>query len=147
LECGAEKVGDADARNLAGVLEGKEESKPCTGVWLKGEEVLPVECGCAVGDFVFGVAREYFRQGTFAGAVGTHDGVDFAEGYGEGEAFEDFAFADTGVEVVDDKGLHGDTISWECVCCNIRLCGGLECAYRNCGLVIGGGGAAGVGNS
>ena len=47
------------------------------------------------------------REGAFAGAVGAHDGVDFAFRDFEGEALEDFgAVFEGGVEVLDVQA-HG----------------------------------------
>ena len=102
FEGGAEEVGIGDAGNLVGVLEGEEEAGAGAGVDGHVEDVLAVEGDGACGDFVFFVAGEDFGKGAFAGAVGSHDGVDFTGVDGEVEAVEDLTVRDLGGEIFDD---------------------------------------------
>ena len=107
FEGGAEKVCVGDAGDFVGVLEGEEKAGAGAGVNFKVEDVLAVEGDGACGDFVVAVAGEDFRQGAFAGAVGSHDGVHFTGVDGEVEAVEDLTVGDLGGEVFDDEGHEG----------------------------------------
>ena len=63
--------------------------------------VLAVEHDAALGDFIVLVAAEHLAERAFARAVRAHDGVDFTGLHFKGEALEDFAVRDLGVEVLD----------------------------------------------
>ncbi len=101
LQGGADEVGDGDAGNFAGILEGEEEAGASSGVGFHFENVLPVECDAAFGDDVIFVARENFGQGAFARAVGAHDSVDLARGHCERQALENLFISNGGVKVFD----------------------------------------------
>ncbi len=97
----AQEVGDGDAGDLDGVLEGQEDAEAGAFVGFHLEDVLAVDEDFAFGDGVFGVADDDLGQGALAVAVGAHDGVQFAAGHGQVDAFEDGLVADGGVQVAD----------------------------------------------
>ena len=86
VEGGAQEIGVADAGEFDGGLEGEEEAG--LGAQFRGqvEQVRAVEGDAAVGDGEIVAAGEHVGERGFAGAVGAHDGVDFAIGDGEVDA-------------------------------------------------------------
>ncbi len=59
----------------------------------------------AFGDVVAGMAGDGIAKSAFAGAVGTHEGVDFAAAELEVQAFENGLAVDGNVQVGDVKGF------------------------------------------
>ena len=73
----------------------------------KGEEVDAMKRGRALGDGESRVAGENRREGGFAGAVRTHDSVNFTAAYGKVDTFKYFFIADGSVEVFDIEEYFG----------------------------------------
>ena len=99
----SEEVEEADAWDGDGVLEGEEDA--CFGAfvgWL-ADEVDAVEEYLAAFNLIFGVAHEGVCEGAFAGAVGAHDGVDFALVDCEADAFDDLLAFNAYVKIFDLK--------------------------------------------
>jgi hypothetical protein len=88
-------------------LEGEEEAGAAAGIDGHVEDVFTIKEDLATGDFIVFVAAEDLAESAFAGAVRSHDGVDFTGLDREVQAFEDFAAGDGGVEVFDFEG-HGE---------------------------------------
>ena len=101
VEAGFEELPGADAGEFYGVLEGEEYAQAGADFGVEGEEVLAVVDGLAGGDGVVGASGEDVGEGAFAGAVGAHNGVDFAGADLEVDAVEDGEVAGGGVEVLD----------------------------------------------
>ena len=83
------EVGDGDAGDVDGVLEGQEDPRPGALVGLQVQEALAVELHLAGGGLVPGVARQYLGQRALSGAVGAHDGVDLTLAQGQVDPLED----------------------------------------------------------
>jgi len=88
VEGSAQELEVADAGDFDRVLEGEEEAGEGAFFHFQVEQVYTVEQDFACGDFEGVVAGEDLGQGAFAGAVGAHDGVDFAGFYLEVDALE-----------------------------------------------------------
>ena len=97
VDSGAHEVGDADAGDFDGVLEPEENAFAGADVDGHVEDVFAFVYDFALGDGVFGVACDDASKGAFAVAVGTHDGVDFADVDFKIYAFKNFFVADGGV--------------------------------------------------
>ena len=115
---GAQEVGDGHARNLDGVLHGQEQASLGALVDAHVGDELIVEPGFTGGDLVVGVTGEGVGHGGLTGAVGTHDGVDFAGVDGEVDALEDFLGTlgglDGDVQVLNAQSRHVYSLKLSC---------------------------------
>ncbi len=109
LDGGAEEVGDGDAGDFGGVLEGEEDAGAGAFVGLHFEDGFAFDEDLAGGDDVVGVAGDGLGEGGFAGAVGPHDGVNLAGFDRQVEAFDDGLVGGRGegdVQIADFEGGH-----------------------------------------
>ena len=101
VERGLEKIGAVHAGNLDRVLEGEEQSFARAFLRVEVEQVLAVVNHLAAGHVVTVAPGQHGGQRAFAAAVRAHDGVDFAGGNREVDAFQDFPSPTAGVQIFD----------------------------------------------
>ena len=101
LQRGPEKIGNRYAWNFHRILEGQEKSGAGAFVGLHFQDVLAVEKDIAAGQLIGRMAGHHFGERALSGPILAHDGVHFALGDFKGNALQDFAVADVGVEVLD----------------------------------------------
>ena len=115
---GTQEVGDGHASDLDGVLHREEQA--CLGTFVDahlGDELV-VEPRLTRGDLVVGVTGQGVGHGGLTGAVGAHDGVDFAGVDGEVDALEDFLGALSGldgdVQILNTQSRHMYSLQLSC---------------------------------
>ena len=101
LERRLEEGHGADARDFQRVLEGQEHTGGGALVGAHLEDVHAVEQDLAVEDLIILLAGDDVGQRRLAGAVGAHDGGDFAVLNGEVETVEDLLVLDGDGQVLD----------------------------------------------
>lgn len=109
VDGGTEELRGVDAREFHRILEGEKQAAARAFVGFQLQQVGAVQRGLAVGDGVAIAPRQRIAQRAFAGAVGAHDGVDFARVDREGEAFQDgfFGFFNRNMEILEVEEGHG----------------------------------------
>ena len=111
LERGADEVRVGNAGDFVGVLEGEEN--PGAGALIDGQcrDIDAVHRDGSGGGDIGLVAGDDLGEGGLAGAVGPHDGVDFAGWNLKGDSLEDFgAVFEGGVEVLDVEAHIGEFV-------------------------------------
>ena len=101
VERAAQEVGVVHARDLDRILERQKNAERGAFLGLQCQQILSLERHRTFADLVTIAAGDDVAERGFAGAVRTHDGVDFAGLHVQREPFEDGFAGDTGVEVVD----------------------------------------------
>jgi len=87
VQRGFEEIKIADAGDFDGVLKCHEDAFAGAVLGRHFKKILAFVEDLAIGDCIDVAAGEDLREGAFAAAVGSHDGVDFAFIDGEIDAF------------------------------------------------------------
>jgi len=98
---GTQEVGDTDAGNGDGVLEGEEDSRPGAFIGFHIEDAFAVYKYIALRDFVMGMACNHVGKCRFPRTVRSHHCMDFASVQGDVHTFEYFCITDRDVQVLN----------------------------------------------
>ena len=85
------------------VLETQEEAHARPDIGCEGDYVLALEVDVPLGYLILKVAHQGIGQGALAGAVGTHDGVNFAFGHLKVHALQDLIALNGNVQILDGQ--------------------------------------------
>ena len=108
IQCGLQEVGVVDAGDLHRILKAEEHAFPGTLLRRHLEKVLAFVEDFPLGDLIVVAPGEDVGQRALAGAVGSHDGVDFTSLHFQIETAENFLAVDSNVQVLDAE--HGSII-------------------------------------
>src|SRR5438477_10931148 len=106
LRVGAQEISNGNAGNFTRVLKGKKQTSSGALVRPELKQVLAVQQHFPARHAIVRMAGNDLRQGAFARAVWTHDGMHFACPNGEAKIADDLALANRNAQVIDLQLLH-----------------------------------------
>src|SRR5690606_974123 len=98
------EVGEGDAGNGYGVLEGQEQPQVAALVGLKLQNILTIKEDLPIRDHVIRVPHQDVGERALAGAIWPHQGVSLALAHGQVHALQDGLVFNLGVKVANFKG-------------------------------------------